>query len=72
MYILNYIAAIPDPRQDYKVEYPLSTLLFTTLCAVLCGCQSWQEVSDYCEAKKERVVIKIRRSKYGYSISLDI
>ena len=53
MDILDYLAFIPDPREDYKVKYPLPTLLFTTLCAVLCGCQSWLDVADFCEAKQE-------------------
>jgi hypothetical protein len=51
--MLAYINVIDDPRQDYKVIYPLTTLLFTTLCAVLCGCQSWQDVEDYCYSKRQ-------------------
>lgn len=53
MDLLEAISCLPDPREDYKIKYPLPSLLFTTLCGVLCGCQSWLDVSDFCEAKKE-------------------
>lgn len=52
MNLFEILSFIPDPRQDYKIKYSLTTLLFTTLCAVLCGCQTWLDVSDFCEAKK--------------------
>ena len=52
MSLLEILSFIPDPRQDYKIKYSLTTLLFTTLCAVLCGCQTWLDVSDFCEAKR--------------------
>jgi predicted transposase YbfD/YdcC len=52
MTLIDCFSFIPDPRQDYKVKYSLTTLLFTTLCAVLCGCQSWLDISDFCDAKQ--------------------
>lgn len=51
MSILELIGEISDPRCAEKVKYPLPTLLFSTLCAVLCGAESWCDVSDFCEAK---------------------
>jgi predicted transposase YbfD/YdcC len=50
--LLDYISYISDPRETYKVVYPLPTLLFTTFCSVLSGCQSWQDIADYCGSKK--------------------
>lgn len=50
--LLEYMADMPDPRQDYKIIHPLPTLLFTTLCAVLCDSRSWLDVHDFCETKK--------------------
>lgn len=52
MTLFEILSFIPDPRQDYKVKYSLTTLLFTTLCAVLCGCQSWLDIADFCEARQ--------------------
>lgn len=52
MTLIDCFSFIPDPRQDYKVKYFLTTLLFTTLCAVLCGCQNWLDVSDFCNVKQ--------------------
>ena len=53
MEVLDFIDLIADPRQDHKVQYSLSSLLFTTLCGILCGCQSWRDIHDYCEARQE-------------------
>lgn len=53
MSILELICEISDPRCLEKVKYPLPTLLFSTLCAVLCGAESWCDVADFCEAKAE-------------------
>jgi predicted transposase YbfD/YdcC len=50
--LLEYMAEMPDPRQDYKVIHPLPTLLFTTLCAVLCDSRSWLDVHDFCDTKR--------------------
>ena len=63
MNLLDILSELPDPREDYKIKYPLTTLLFTTLCAVLCGCQSWLDVSDFCEAKKEWLKKYVNLSK---------
>jgi predicted transposase YbfD/YdcC len=53
MKILELLEVIPDPRQEGKVVHNLSAILFTTLCAVLCGAESWSDVADYCETKFE-------------------
>ena len=49
---LNFLDEIPDPRQDTKVQHNLSAILFATLCAVLCGAQSWQDVALFAKCKK--------------------
>ncbi len=35
------------------MKHPLSALLFPTLCAVLCGVETWSDIPDFCEAKRE-------------------
>jgi predicted transposase YbfD/YdcC len=42
-----------DPRDQKKVVYSLSSIIFITLCAVLCGAESWSDVADFGEVKKE-------------------
>ncbi len=52
MSILDLILNFPDPRMEGKIKHNLGSLIFTTLCAVLSGCESWTEVHDYCEIKQ--------------------
>ena len=51
--ILNLLKETPDPRQNGKIQYSVGTLLFTTLCAILCGAQTWQDISLFAKCKKE-------------------
>lgn len=51
MKILSVLNDIPDPRMLGKVMHPLSTILFVTLCGVLSGCETWEDIEIYCEAK---------------------
>jgi predicted transposase YbfD/YdcC len=53
MKLLELIEEIPDPRMENKVVHKLSTILFVALCGILSGCESWFDICDYCEAKKE-------------------
>lgn len=53
MKILALIEDISDPRMIGKVRHPLSTVLFVALCGVLCGCESWDDIKDYCKVKQE-------------------
>ena len=53
MKILEMIEDIPDPRMSGKVQHKLSAIIFTALCAVLSGCESWSDIEDYCEIKKD-------------------
>ena len=53
MSFIDLLEEIPDPREEWKVRHNLSTLLFTTLCGVLCGAESWTDISDFCESKQE-------------------
>lgn len=47
------ISKIEDPRMLGKVSHNLSTIIFVSLCGVLCGCESWNDLRDYCEAKRQ-------------------
>lgn len=53
MNILKLINEIPDPRMEGKVVYKFSTIVFVVLCGILSGCESWSDIEDYCEAKRE-------------------
>ena len=47
----NYFSELEEPRIDRKKLYPLEEILLTTLCAVICGAESWQDISDFGEAR---------------------
>jgi predicted transposase YbfD/YdcC len=42
---------LEDPRIDRKKLYPLEEILFTTLCSVICGSESWYDIEDFGEAR---------------------
>ena len=47
----NYFSELEDPRIDRKKLYSLEEILLTTVCAVICGAESWQDISDFGEAR---------------------
>lgn len=53
MRILEIISELSDPRMEGKVHHPLSTIIFVALCGILCGCESWSDIKDYCRIKRE-------------------
>jgi predicted transposase YbfD/YdcC len=53
MKILSLIEDIPDPRMEGKVVHNLGTIIFVSLCGILSGCESWSDICDYCEVKKD-------------------
>lgn len=53
MKILKMINNISDPRMEGKIHHPLSTIIFVALCGILCGCESWSDIRDYCRVKRE-------------------
>lgn len=53
MNILDLINNLPDPRMEGKVKHNLSSIIFVTLCGVLSGCESWDDIRSYCKTKIE-------------------
>ncbi len=51
MRILKCIDEGIDPRQSSKVQHNFKSIIFTTICAVLSGCESWEQISMYCKSK---------------------
>ena len=50
--IARHFADLPDPRVDRTKKHPLADILAITLCAVVCGADSWEEVAAFGEAKE--------------------
>jgi hypothetical protein len=49
--IIEHLEDMPDPRQQGKVLYPLAEIILTSLCAVICGAESYVEIEELGEAK---------------------
>lgn len=48
---LSYFRDLEDPRQLGKVWYSLEEILLVSLCAVMAGCDDWEEIAAFGEAK---------------------
>ena len=51
--ILEHFAALPDPRRDHGKVHMLDEVLFMSICGVVCGADSWQEIADYSRSKQD-------------------
>lgn len=49
--LVEHLSVIKDIRQAWKVEHKLTDILFLTVCAVISGCEGWDEIEDFGEAK---------------------
>ena len=45
--LLDHFSALSDPRQAWKVSYPLPELLLLVLCGTLAGAQNFVEIEDW-------------------------
>lgn len=50
---LTYFAGLTDPRVERTKEHLLQEILFITIAAVLSGAESWNDIADYGESKRE-------------------
>jgi len=49
----KYFEEIADKRQSWKVKHKLSEIVVTTICAVISGCEEWEDIEDFCKVKEE-------------------
>jgi len=42
--VLDHFSALSDPRQRWRVAYPLPEILLVVLCATLCGMEDFVEI----------------------------
>jgi len=49
----KHFETIADPRQAWKIEYNLLEIVIMTICAVISGCEYWEDIVDFCKVKKE-------------------
>lgn len=51
--MIKYFEEITDKRQQWKVKHKLQEIVITTICAVISGCDTWEDISYFCKVKKE-------------------
>ena len=47
----EYFGELTDNRQAGKVKHNLLEIIVMTICAVIAGCDVWEDIADYCRVK---------------------
>ena len=48
----EYFEGITDTRQEWKVKHNLLEIIVMTICAVIAGCDVWEDIEDFCRVKE--------------------
>lgn len=46
--LFQMLSIIPDPRIDRRKKHKLIDILLLAICAVICGCEGWNEIEEFC------------------------
>lgn len=58
--------SIIDPRQQGKVKHNLLEIIVMTICAVIAGCDVWEDIVDFCRVKEQWLKEKLNmKLEYG-------
>ncbi len=63
MDIINITKYIRDPRREHKKEHSLECIFYITIAAVLAGAESWYDVEEFGNVKKDFFSRKIKGFK---------
>ena len=47
----EYFQELTDKRQPWKIKHKLLEIVVMTICAVIAGCDVWEDIVDYCRVK---------------------
>ena len=50
--IEHHFGDLPDPRSGENISHPLINIVTISICAVICGADSWVDVEQFGEAKQ--------------------
>jgi len=51
--IVNYFSVLEDPRIERNKKHSLIDIIVLTVCAVVCGAETWEDIEDYGEPRIE-------------------
>lgn len=61
--LMEYFTSLTDARQAGKVKHNFLEIVVMTICAVIAGCEAWEDIADYCRVKqnwfRERLNMKL-------------
>ena len=49
----TYFETLTDERQAWKVKHNLLEIVVMTICAVIAGCDAWEDIEDFCRVKEQ-------------------
>jgi predicted transposase YbfD/YdcC len=49
--LLSHFETLEDPRTSYLVEHTLLDIVALTICAVICGAETWEGIESYGHSK---------------------
>lgn len=52
VWIIEYFSLLKDPRSVKKTSHSLLEIIFTTVCAYICGANSWEGVLEFAKARE--------------------
>jgi hypothetical protein len=50
---IEYFSELTDPRIDRTKDHLLSDIIFITIAAVICNCETWNDIENYGKAKED-------------------
>jgi predicted transposase YbfD/YdcC len=50
--VLRLASKVIDPRRHNRL-HPLPSMLVMALIAILCGCDGWEDIAEFCQVRKE-------------------
>lgn len=61
--LMEHFTSLTDTRQAGKVKHDFLEIVVMTICAVIAGCEAWEDIADYCRVKqnwfRERLHMKL-------------
>jgi len=51
--LLEHFKTLEDPRAEHLLEHQLLDIIALTICAVICGADTWVDIENYGQAKEE-------------------
>lgn len=51
--LLKHFQGVDNPRTEYLIEHKILDIIAITICAVICGADSWVEIEEYGNSKQE-------------------